>query len=128
MQMDVRVLKSQNIFYKIDSGVAALLIDAGICEQFVPAPPKPAPKPQEWSVCIYPKTGEYYIRHVVGLTTEEFKGEVSAAKNAFKSVRWNPESQKRELMGPDTPDWVIAKLAALRGQPLAAQVQRVPKF
>ena len=118
----------ERMFYQVDPTVAELFVAAGLAEHIVPPAPKPAPTSPEWSVCIYPKTGEYYIRHVVGPTTEQFKGDVAAAKNAFKSVRWNPESQKRELMGPDTPDWVIAELASLRGQPLAAQVQRAPKF
>src|SRR5208282_557392 len=126
--MDIEITKTGKMLYQFPNDVAIALIECGLATQIVPKAKPPAPTFPEWGVCIYPKTGEYYIRHVIGATTEEFKGDVAAAKNAFKSVHWNPESQKRELMGPDTPDWVIEELAALRGQPLAAQVQRAPKF
>jgi hypothetical protein len=102
--MDVRVLKSQNIFYKIDSGVAALLIDAGICEQFVPAP-KPAIVPVEWSIARSQYSGKPLLRHSKNGTVTDFGGPVADAKTAFQQRQW--DGTKYVMTGPVPPDAIV---------------------
>jgi hypothetical protein len=96
--MDIRVVKTQNLFYQIPSSVGAVLIDAGIAEQYIPPPPKPKKAFPEWSICTTPTTGVHYIRHCVGAETIIFDGDVSRVKVVF----------------PNCPDSVVADFRNLR--------------
>jgi hypothetical protein len=100
--MDIRVLKTQNIFYEINSGVAAVLIDAGIAEQFVHVP-KPKAALPTWSTVLIPPFNRPAIRHVQGNREDFWSGAAANVADAFKVYRWNGAAQKSlwdDLYGP----------------------------
>jgi len=102
--MDIRVKATHNIFYQIPTAVAAVLVDAGICEQYVAAP---APKPAlpEWG--LQKRNGRPCIVHNAGAQQALFDGAPAKAATAFQTFCWSVEHQKREMQGPIPPDNVI---------------------
>lgn len=104
--MDIRVLKSQNIFYQIPSSVAAVLVDCGLVEQYT-APVKPKETFPEWGVVRLPHSGKPAIRHCANDAIAYFDGDVKRAKGGFQSQVWDGVAEGYVWFGPIPPDSVI---------------------
>jgi hypothetical protein len=115
--MDIITNYSNETFYKIDNAVAAVLISCGLVRQ-VTGPAKAKETYPEWSVC-HPPSGrveEWCIRRCVGGSLTYFGGDVSKAKDGFKTLLWNGAEGKHTLQGPEPPTEILEQFARFRGE------------
>ena len=105
---DIKSVKSQRTFYRVDDGIAQLLLDA-FPESFVRAgrgAQEPVPKIEPIFVaCKNPFTGKPQIQLTVGARVEFYNGTPKDAVKTFAEV------------GYKLPAEVVAAYAALLGEP-----------
>lgn len=106
---DITCTSTGKTFWRIDDGVAALLLDA-LPSVFVRAVPhtQPAPAPAEprWSVGI-DGGGHPVIKYTVGAQATHYGGPPDKAASGFKTLVWNAEKQARVLEGPLPPEHIV---------------------
>jgi hypothetical protein len=101
--MDIRVVSTGKVFYRVDPTVAALFLELlPAAVERVNEKPADVPAPPKWGVGI-DAGGFAYIFYKVGGQTTQYAGRPDKAIDGFKVRRWSGEKQDYVFDGPEPP-------------------------
>jgi len=107
------IVIGNRLFAKVDALLAAMFLEAGIARPYNGAAQEqkqdqtPAPTVPTFGIGINVVGRATIVLTMPDGSVTKFDGPVENARDAFKSMRWDGQLQRRALSGPEPSDEVI---------------------